>query len=77
MYISKPKSPEELYQFFVKGMPLKPVTKPYYHVFKRKGWNVLISQILNGNILKFKTLMSAYYPDWELKVYKYADTETN
>ena len=81
MYISKPKTLEELYQFFIKGIPLKPINTPYLHVFKRKGWNVYANHITNlsggGIRLDFYTVCSAYYPDWKLKAFEYVDTETN
>ena len=80
MYISKPSTPEELYQFFIKGMPLKPISTHYHHVFKRKGWNtyVLIAGKDGESIrLDFYTGINSYHPDWILKAFKYVDTETN
>ena len=77
MYLEKPKSSEELYNFFVKGMPLRPI-KTYYHAFRRKGWNTYISSTGTINIpiieLSFYTLNKAYYPDWKLVVFKYENS---
>ena len=81
MYICKPNTPEELYQFFIKGMPLKPISTHYHHVFKRKGWNTYANFITGkdneGIRLEFYTVIAAYYSDWKLRLLKYADTETN
>lgn len=82
MYISKPETPEELYKFFVKGIPLKRTRRGYRYDFKRKGWNVYTHFIRfkdnNEAIrLEFYSAMSAYRPDWILRPFKYVDTETN
>ena len=81
MYICKPNTPEELYQFFIKGMPLKPISTHYHHVFKRKGWNTYANFITGkdneGIRLEFYTVITAYYPDWKLRLLKYVDTKTN
>ena len=80
MYISKPESPEELYPFFVKGIPLTPRKwfSHYRNNFRRKGWNISKYHINNCNKeyiqLKFYTVMSAYYPDWRLEVFKHVNT---
>lgn len=74
MYREKPQSPEELYKFFVKGMPLRPIETDY-HAFRRKGWNIYINTTGMTSIpiidIAFYTLNKAYYPDWKLRVYKY------
>ena len=81
MYISKPETPEELYQFFIKGIPLKPIEQGFGYKFRRKGWNISIYRVKTYNKemiqLKFLTTISAYHPDWTLKAFKYANTETN
>lgn len=82
MYISKPNSPEELYQFFIKGMPLNSRKQRGFHFhFKRKGWNASLNFIKyrDGNQAVRMEFYSAiaYRPDWILEVSKYADTETN
>ena len=82
MYISKPNSPEELYKFFIQGMPLKPINTNFHHVFKRKGWNVYANFITGkGNVegirLEFYTVIKSYYPDWKLRAFMYADTQAN
>lgn len=84
MYISKPETPEELYKFFVKGIPLKR-TKWFSHYrnnFRRKGWNIYTNFIKyrEGNEairLQFYSAIDAYRPDWILEPRKYVDTETN
>lgn len=82
MYISKPQSLEELYQFFIKGIPLKRTRIGYRYDFRRKGWNVYtyFIQCKDGNEairLEFYSAISAYRPDWILGPSKYVDTETN
>lgn len=82
MYISKPNTPEELYQFFIKGIPLKRTRHGYRYDFKRKGWNVYTHFIKfkdnNEAIrLQFYSAIDAYRPDWILEPRKYVDTETN
>lgn len=75
MYISKPKTDEELYALFVKGLPYKPIYSPYSHDYRRKGWNVTVdgweTNLNAAKVIKFYTLAKAYYPDWELKIIKY------
>lgn len=81
MYISKPESPEELYQFFIKGMPLKRTRYGYRYDFWRRGWNVFTHFIKykdNEAIrIEFYSAISAYRPDWILGPFKYVDTKTN
>lgn len=82
MYISKPETPEELYKFFVKGIPLKRTRRGYRYDFKRKGWNVYTHFIrFKGNNeairIQFYSAINAYRPDWILEPRKYVDTETN
>lgn len=82
MYISKPETPEELYKFFVKGIPLKRTRRGYRYDFKRKDWNVYTHfikfQDTNEAIrLQFYSAINAYRPDWKLEPRKYVDTETN
>ena len=78
MYISKPKTDEELYPLFTKGLPLKPIYSPYSNIYKRKGWNVIVhgweTNLNAAKIIKFYTLATAYHPDWELKILKYLHT---
>lgn len=81
MYINKPQSPEELYKFFIKGMPLKPTRQGYRYDFWRKGWNVYTHfiQYKDGNEatrIEFYSAISAYHPDWILGPLKYVDTQT-
>ena len=77
MYISKPKTPEELYQFFIKGIPLKPIEQGFGYKYRRKGWNISIYRVNTPNKeliqLKFLTAISAYHPDWILESHKYDD----
>ena len=81
MYISKPNTPEELYQFFIKGMPLKPINLNYGFDFRRKGWNLYTYRVDAYNKefiqLEFYTAISAYYPDWILEAFKHVDIKTN
>lgn len=82
MYISKPNSPEELYQFFIKGIPLKCTRQGYRYDFRRKGWNVYTHflRYKDGNEairLEFYSAISAYHPDWILESHKYDDFKTN
>lgn len=80
MYIDRPKSPEELYKLFVKGMPLKPIEEGFGCGIRRKGWNISIYRVDAYNResiqIEFYAAISAYYPDWTLKAYKHVDTET-
>ena len=82
MYISKPETPEELYQFFIKGIPLKRTKRGYRYDFRRKGWNIYTHFLRfkdnNEAIrLQFYSAVNAYRPDWILEPRKYVDTETN
>jgi hypothetical protein len=82
MYINKPKVPEELYQFFTKGMPLNHKKgRSYLNHLKRKGWNTYLNFIKyrDGNQAVRMEFFSAiaYRPGWILMIPKYADTETN
>ena len=84
MYINKPESPEELYPFFVKGIPLTPTKwfSRYRNNFRRKGWNIYTNFIKyrEGNEairLEYYSAIRAYRPDWILGPFKYVDTETN
>ena len=81
MYINKPQSPEELYQFFTKGIPLKCTRQGYRYNFRRKGWNVYTHFIKykdNETIrIEFYSAISACRPDWILAPFKYDDTKTN
>ena len=78
MYISKPNSPEELYQFFITGIPLKPIGNPYRFDYRRKGWNVY-TNFLSGNrrgiAMKFYSYNKDYRPDWKLTEYEYIETK--
>lgn len=81
MYINKPKTSEELYKFFIKGMPLKPIKQSFGYRTRRKGWNISVYRVNTDNKkliqLKFYTAINAYCPDWILETFKHVDTETN
>lgn len=74
MYINKPKTDEELYSLFIKGLPYKPIYSPLYP-YKRKGWHIIIegweTNMNAAKIIKYYTLAKAYSPDWRLKIIKY------
>ena len=78
MNVSKPETPEELYQFFIKGISLKPSGHCFRFDHRRKGWNVYTNFIktnsYEGIILKFYSYNAFYRPDWTLKEYEYAKT---
>lgn len=78
MYIEKPKVPEELYQFFIKGIPLKPIEQGFGYKYRRKGWNISIYRVNTPNKeliqLKFLTAINEYHPDWILESHKYEYT---
>jgi hypothetical protein len=81
MFIEKPRVPEELYKFFIKGMLLKPIPCNHTYDYRRKGWNVYTHFVrfsTNPSIgIKFYSYNSSYYPDWELEVYQYVIPKTN
>ena len=77
---TEPAKPEELYEFFIAGIPLKPIGNPYRFDYRRKGWNVYTNFLegdCKGIVLKFYSYNASYRPDWKLRLLKYADTETN
>lgn len=77
MYMSKPNTLEELYQFYIKNMPLKPRMHCYRYDYRRKGWNVYTNFIKHtdyeGIILQYYSDNRSYHPDWTLKAYEYID----
>ena len=77
MYISKPKTPEDLYKFFAYGMPLTPINiyPQFTNCIRRKGWNVLMPS--DKDQIR---LWVDYYPTWKdysalwkLKEYQYVE----
>lgn len=75
--ITKPNSPEKLYQFFTQGMLRKP-TEYYPYIFRREGWYIYrytLGDMIHskGVALDFFTSKSMKQPKWELEVYKYVD----
>lgn len=81
MYISKPKTPEELYKFFTKGISLKPIKHNYGYTLRRKGWNIYTYRVDAYNKeyiqLELYTAISTYYPDWILEAFKHVNIKTN
>ena len=82
MLIPKPTKPEDLYKFFIRGMPLKPADYDFRPNFRRRGWNIYTYGIQHddGNHairLEFYSVMKKYYPDWVLGIFKYVNTKTN
>ena len=77
MYMSKPNTLKELYQFFIKNMHLKPTRQGYHYDFRRKGWNVYTNFIKHpdyeGIRLQYYSDNKSYHPDWTLEVYEYID----
>lgn len=77
MLIPKPTKPEDLYKFFVYGMPLNHTNiqyTNYINCIHKRGWNVLITADRDNVWLEI-----AYYTNWSktetwrLETYKYAD----
>ena len=77
MLIPKPTKPEDLYKFFVYGMPLDYTNTQYVHCcnyMRKRGWNVLITADRESVWLEI-----VYYTNWNrsetwrLETYKYAD----
>lgn len=76
----KPSNPEELYKFFLTGIPLKPIGNPFRFDYRRKGWNVYTNFLegdCRGIVLKFYSYNASYRPDWKLKEYEYTETKNN
>lgn len=81
MWMPKPTKPEELYEFFIRGLPLKPTNRNLsIRSYTRKGWNTFISSrhYVNADvtIVEFYSVASAYYPDWTASVFKHVNTKT-
>lgn len=74
MSIPKPTNLEELYKFFIIGLPREPIEFTQYEsVFRRKGWNILTDSGRDNWVLPI-----TYYsnwkrndPDWTLSTLKY------
>lgn len=74
MTISKPTNPDELYKFFIIGLPREPTIMTWYTTAcRRKGWNILTDYDRDHCILPV-----TYYsnwkrdkPEWILTIRKY------
>lgn len=74
MSISKPKTIDELYRFFIIGLPREPNHyTEYISIFRRKGWNILT----DGSRDSWELPVTYYSnwkhdkPDWILHTLKY------
>ena len=74
MLIPKPTKPEDLYKFFAYGMPLNYTDMPYVNMYRKRGWNMLVTADRDSIWLEI-----VYYTNWSrtetwrLEAYKYAD----
>lgn len=74
MLIPKPTKPEDLYRFFAYGMPLNYTDTQYVNVYRKRGWNMLVTADRDSVWLEI-----TYYTNWSktetwrLETYKYAD----
>lgn len=76
MSISKPTNPEELYKFFITGLPREPIEyTQYVSVFRRKGWNILTDGVRDAWVLPITYYSNWRHdkPDWCLNACKYHD----
>ena len=77
MLIPKPTKPEELYKFFVYGMPLEYTCNQYIsycNCMRKRGWNVLITADRDNVWLEVAYYANWNRPEtWRLETYKYAD----
>lgn len=76
MLIPKPTNPEELYKFFILGLPREPIEYiQYMSVFRRKGWNALTESNRDELVLHVTYYSSWKHinPDWILTTLKHYD----
>lgn len=73
--VTKPNSPEELYQFFTQGMIRKPIDYPIYGQ-QRQGWSIAKFNIYDteDTIEGIEIRFASYIFRWELEIYKYVET---
>ena len=61
MTISKPTNPDELYRFFIIGLPREPANiAQYTTACRRRGWNILTDYDRHSWVLPI-----TYYPNWK------------
>lgn len=74
MLIPRPKTPEELYRFFIKGLPREPVNfTEYMSIFRRRGWNILTDGRRDDWLIPITYYSNWKHdkPDWVLSALKY------
>lgn len=61
MSISKPRTIDELYLFFIKGLPREPIsTIQNITILRRKGWNIMTDYAKDNWLLSV-----SYYSNWK------------
>lgn len=74
MSIPKPKTIDELYLFFIKGLPREPTDIALYMtIIRRKGWNILTDYDRDSWVLPVTYYSNWKWnkPEWILSIYKY------